>query len=107
MSKIIESSQIPVDEKVYLKKDFLGWRVVEPILDENKNIIWANVFSKRGMMALFIILIVLGFGWLAFEEQIDNYNSVMKEPCKYCKDCMSYKVSDEFDFTNIELDLDG
>jgi len=88
---IIESSNIPENEKVYLKKDFLGWRVVEPVIDpETKRIVWRNVFSKKGIAFLIFILVVIGFGYLAYQEQITNFNTVMENPCQFCEDCQDY-----------------
>lgn len=88
MKNIIEASEIPEGEKVYLKKDFLGWRVIEPVIDpETNKILWKNLFSKRGIAMLIFILVVLGLGYLGFQEQINNYKLVMDNPCQFCKDC--------------------
>jgi hypothetical protein len=86
--KIIESSQLPLGEKVYLKKDWLGWRVVEPITDpETGKFIWKNFFNKRGFIQLGIILLILVFSYFAFQEQLSNWNTVMSNPCSFCSDC--------------------
>ena len=104
MKGIIESSQIPADEKVYLKKDFMGWRVVEPVIDpETKNILWGNVFSARGMITLAIILFILGVGYFAFEEQVTNYKSLTQNPCLYCKDCNSFDRGYKINLTILEV----
>lgn len=90
MGKIIEAAELPHEEKIYLKKDFLGWRVVEPIIDpETKKFIWKNFFNKKGFIALLFILMLLGVCYLAFKEQVDNYKRVMNEPCSFCKDCQA------------------
>ena len=89
MSKIIEASGIPEDTKVYLKKDWTGWRVVEPIMDENKKILWKRLIfgtRKERVFLAFIILIIIS-GYLAYREQLNNYYSVLNDPCSYCKDC--------------------
>ena len=90
MTNIIESSNIPESEKVYLRKDFLGWRVVEPWKDpETGKINWFNFIlgGKRGVVFLIVLLLLLGVGYLAFKEQVANFNTVMDNPCSYCKDC--------------------
>jgi len=88
MSKIISVNEIPRGEKIYAKKDFLGWRIVEPIRDpETKEFIWKNFLSKKGFIMLFILLLIFAFTYLAFQEGINNYREVMKNPCKFCIDC--------------------
>lgn len=91
MANIIEAGNVPENERVYLKKDFLGWRVVEPIKDpETKEILWKNVFSKKGFFNLVILLLILGMVYLGYNESITNYKEVMTNPCSYCKDCQEY-----------------
>lgn len=86
--KIIESSQIPLGEKVYLKKDFLGWRVVEPIIDpETGKFVWKNFFSKKGFFNLAILLLILAIGYLAFKETLANMELVLQNPCAFCNSC--------------------
>lgn len=85
-NRIIETSQLPLGEKVYLKKDFLGWRVVEPVIDpETKKFVWKNFFSKKGFFNLLVIILILATLWLAFKEQIANYQAVMQNPDLFCK----------------------
>jgi hypothetical protein len=87
------------NEKVYLKKDWSGWRVVEPLFlkDENGKIdwktwSWRNFFSKKGFVTLAYLLILLLLIWLAVKEQIVNYHNFMRNPCKFCTDCQSYAI---------------
>lgn len=92
MKNIIESSQIPEDTKVYLKKDWTGWRVVEPIKDENGKFLWKRILlgtTKERVFLGFIFLIAL-LGYLAFDEQLDNYNRVVNNPCAYCNSCQVF-----------------
>lgn len=89
MGKIIESQDLPEGTKVYLKKDWTGWRVVEPIKDQNGKFLWKRIFlgtTKERVFLGFIALIVL-LGYLAVDEQIDNYKRVMDNPCAYCNSC--------------------
>lgn len=89
MGEIIEASSLPEDTKVYLKKDIFGWRTVEPIKDENGKVLWKRMilgtWRERAFMG-FIILLVL-FSYLGFKEQLNNYYSVMNNPCAYCNSC--------------------
>lgn len=89
MKKIIEASELPQDTKVYLKKDWTGWRVVEPIKDENGKFLWKRMIlgtrKERAFLGFIIFLALVSY--LAFDEQLDNYNSVMGNPCAYCNSC--------------------
>lgn len=100
MKNIIESSQLPEGEKVYLKKDWTGWRVVEPITYDarpvkvNNKIDWSAFNWKRMLLGTrkeraflgFIIFLAL-ISYLAFDEQVANYNLVVNNPCAYCNSC--------------------
>lgn len=91
--RIIKAEELPDQEEVYLKKDWLGWRVVDPVKHpETGMIIWKNVFNKKGFLLLIILLLLLGIGYLGFNEQIDNYKKVMSDPCPYCSDCQNYVI---------------
>lgn len=111
MNKMIQKVEIN-GEKVYLKKDFLGWRTVEPIIDnvgnpvERKHLInklkskevsfknnWMQFISggKRGLVILITLLVLLGIIYLGVREQIDNYRIIAKNPCQFCKDNFAYK----------------
>ena len=82
-------------ETIYLKKDWTGWRTVDPIKDPHtKKFIWKNLFNKKGLLVLGFILLILGLGYLGFKEQINNYRTVMDEPCKFCKDSIEYQYKD-------------
>ena len=97
---IIEASQLPESEKVYLKKDFIGYRVVEPFLNENnepmfftelkgkhlnkRNLMVLAFGGKRGLYFLIIVLFLTGLLYLGITELIENYKKVAESPCEYC-----------------------
>lgn len=87
--KIIESSELPQDTKVYLKKDWTGWRVVEPIKDENGKFLWKRILlgTKKERAFLGFIFLILLLVYLAYGEQLDNYKRVLNNPCAYCTTC--------------------
>ena len=111
---IIEASQLPSEEKVYLKKDWFGWRVVHPIRNEDSSLNWFNfIFGSKSNLAFLIIIILLaGVFYLGINELIDNYKLIADEPCKFCKDCheicrgiirnISYKVT-TINFSSIKI----
>lgn len=87
--KIIEASELPDNVKVYLKKDWTGWRVVEPIRSQDGKLLWKRILfgtTKERVFLGFILLIIV-LGYLGFQEQINNYKKVMDNPCAYCNSC--------------------
>lgn len=77
---IIEASQLPSNEKVYLRKDWLGWRVVEP------NTKWYHwiLGGKKNIFILIVILIVAAILYIGFSEVIDAYKTIADNPCNFC-----------------------
>lgn len=77
---IIEAANLPEGEKVYLKKDYFGWRVVEPPTK------WYHYIfgSKRNVVfLLFIAVIAIGL-YFGILELISAYRDVAANPCNYC-----------------------
>lgn len=99
----MEIKEVEIEnERVYLKKDWTGWRTVEPIIEPTtKKFIWKNFLSKKGFLTLGYIIILLLVLWLAFREQLANYHEVVSNPCKYCLDCVTQQSS--INLTNIYL----
>lgn len=89
MASYIEASQLPTDEKVYLKKDFLGWRVVHPLKNEDGSWNWFNlIFGSKSNLVFLIVLLLIGVTiYLGYHEQLANFKEVMNNPCNYCNDC--------------------
>src|SRR3990167_1667898 len=103
MGKIVEASDLPEGTKIYLKKDWTGWRVVEPIKDENNKFLWKRILlgtRKEKAFLGFIIFLVL-MGYLAFNEQLDNYKSVLNNPCAYCTTCQENNREFLKEFVNL------
>ena len=83
---IIEAGDLPQDERIYMKKDFLGWRVVYPIKNPNGSINWFNLITggKRNLIfTLIMIAFVLGFFWV-YNHDTAEMQKVVKAPCSYC-----------------------
>ena len=87
--KIIEASELPSEEQVYLKKDFLGWRVVHPIRNSEGKLNWFNfIFGSKSNLVFLIIIFILAVGfYLGINELINNYKLIADNPCKFCSDC--------------------
>jgi len=87
---MIEAKDLPEDEKIYLKKDYCGWRVVEPIRDpETNKINWFNLLvgGKKGLLFLLAIIIIAGLFYLGVTELLSAYKEIALNPCLYCEDC--------------------
>ena len=102
MVKIIETQDLPFGDKVYLKKDIFGYRVVYPNKnpDGSWNIInllfggWNNLL----LLIIFIaaILLVL-YGGYSNVQQVENfYSNISENPYEYCTNLLrspSYDAS--------------
>ena len=80
---MIEAQNIPWEEKVYLKKDFLGWRVVNPIKNEDGTINWFNFIlgGKRGIVQIIgitIIGILIGLSYQEVGKYWQSYYAITK-----------------------------
>jgi hypothetical protein len=77
------------NETVHLKKDWLGWRVVHPLKNEDGSWNWFNVcFGSKSNLVFLVILLVLGCAfYFGVQELISNYKMVADNPCNFCSDC--------------------
>jgi len=62
---IIKAENLPIGEKIYLKKSsFFGWKVVNPIKNEDGSMNWFNFFVGGNWWNLILVaitvLIILG-----------------------------------------------
>ena len=93
MANYIEAAQLPESEKVYLKKDFMGWRVVEPPTK------WYHYItgSKRNFITLIVLLVILGFLMYAHFHDVnaiqDTYGKMADDPIGWCKDVKAGNIS--------------
>lgn len=91
-NKIIETSELPLGQKVYLKHDAFGWRVVEPWKNpETGKINWFNFCfgGKRALLMLIVVLVILALIYFGVNEMISNYKVIAEAPCQFCKDCFT------------------
>lgn len=83
--KIIEASELPEGEKVFLRKVRKGYKVIKPFKDiSTGKIIWKNIFSSDGMFTtMLIVLIFLGNLYLFHQQTkaIIEYDDQLKEKC--------------------------
>jgi hypothetical protein len=91
MANYTEASQLPEGDKVYLKKDWFGYRVVLPAKNEDGSWNWLNLMGgKKGIvLGIFYIVLAILF-YLGVKELIGNYALVAANPCDFCKDCQEY-----------------
>lgn len=79
----IEAHELPENEQVYLKKDWLGWRVVEPNLPGD-SLTKKLIGSKRNIFISVIIIILALLFYLGVNEIIAQYKDIANSPCNYC-----------------------
>ena len=89
MGNIIKVSNIPENDRVYLKKDFLGYRIIHPIKNEDGSWNWLNLLVGGESNLVFLILLVLVGVTIYFgiNEIISQYKLIADNPCDFCYDC--------------------
>lgn len=87
--KIIEAADLPEGEKVYLKKDMFGYRIVEPVKNEDGSYNWKRLIlgTPRSRAQLVFYLMIVLLLYVGINELIGNYKAVAESPCSYCTDC--------------------
>jgi|ETNvirnome_2_300_1030623.scaffolds.fasta_scaffold06554_7 hypothetical protein len=84
--KIIEASELPLEEQVYLKKDIFGWRIVNPVKDAEGNWLWNNFLfggARNLFMLLLMLIIIFGFIWI-YNHDMAEMQEVVEDPCSFC-----------------------
>ena len=119
MGQIIEASQLPQTDKVYLKKDFLGYRIVHPWSNpETGKLNWFNICTGGWRNLITIAVVVLFLLWVLYDtnNQIKEYKEycepISKDPVKFCEDIGFYdaqaklrqKPSFEFNVSSLKLE---
>jgi len=112
MGRIIEASDLPIEDKLYLKKDLFGWRVVNPIRNTDGSINHVNLFfggARNFAFLLIMLAFVLGFFYV-YNHDTSEMQGVLENPCGYCGTIDMQKVMNErliaFEKVNKELDND-
>ena len=77
------------NEKIYLRKDMFGWRVVNPIKIDGKINYKNLLLGNRKVIILTIVwLLIMGFILYGVNEMVSSCRDMTKNPCKYFKvDC--------------------
>ena len=98
---IIKAEDLPEGDKVYLKKDIFGWRVVSPIRNEDGKLNLYNLITggSRNLVFLIIILIIiLSFIW-TYSHDINAVKSYYKDisdnPTDFCKKVLEPEIAQE------------
>lgn len=72
-------------DRIYLKKDFLGWRLVNPYKIDGK-LNWTNVLTGgwRNLIMLVGLLSILGILMFAHFHDIEGLRYAYEYPSSYC-----------------------
>lgn len=91
-NNIIKAEDLPENEIVYLKKDIFGWRVVEPINNEDGSINYRRLIlgSKRSWLAAGIIVLMFLLFYLTIHDTALQLKQRVEAPCYYCADSPQY-----------------
>jgi hypothetical protein len=100
--RIFESGELPEYTKLYLRRDFLGWRVVHPVRNENGTMNWMNFMfgGKRNLVVLIILALIFGILYVGVSELINNYKDIAANPCRFCVDC---HIKDTINYLEVNL----
>jgi len=82
------------EEKVYLKKDWFGYRLVHPIKNPDGSFNWLNLLvgGKRNLITLIIIFILISLLFFGINELISNYQFIAENPCQFCNGFISPNI---------------
>lgn len=100
MSKIIEASRLPSEEKLYLKKDIFGWRVVHPIKNEDGSINYFNLIlgGWRNLFILVLFLIIMFIIMYSYNHDIttlqNHYSNISENPWEFCRNMYGSNSAD-------------
>lgn len=106
MKKIFRVDEVPAEEQVYLKKDILGWRTVEPYRRENGSLNWWSVLfgGKRGLAFMLWMFLIIGLFFVGTYELTKGMRDIVENPCKYCsQEVQEYITPDELSNLNITV----
>lgn len=86
---VYKPEELPENAKVYLKRDMFGWRIVNPIKNENGSINWINLLvgGWRNFVFLLWIMILILLMLYGHYELTDSMRQVVDKPCAFCEDC--------------------
>lgn len=90
MTKIIEAGEIPLDEKVYVKKDWFGWRVVNPNKDPvTGKINWFNTLlgGRKGLVILLVIMFIATCLYFGIQELVNA------QAASICAEALKFKIN--------------
>ena len=104
MKYIIDSKDLPENERVYLKKGLFGYRVVHPIKNKDGTTNWINLLIGGWgnlFKLLFILFIIFCFIY-GVQEMLGSCRDMARNPCKYTDlDCSTFQWQNPYDSYNL------
>ena len=93
------------DEKVYLRKDWLGWHVVYPIRNEDGSWNWFNFLfgGKANLITLIIILVLAAFLLFGVSTMFASCRDLATNMGSYCHHNDAVSLINEAIRNNISL----
>lgn len=89
--KIVKAEDLPDNENIYLKKDFMGWRLVNPIKNPDMTTNWKALLigNWRNLITYIVILLIITMTIGAYSHDINKVKELSKgcldNPVAYCK----------------------
>lgn len=85
-NNVITAEELPLDEKIYLKKGLFGYRLVYPIKNEDGTINWINLIfgGKVNIIPLLSQTLILLFLIFAYLKDINAARDILENTFDYC-----------------------
>ena len=111
MKGIIPAENLPEKEKVYLKRDFLGWRLVSPIRNEDGSYNWFNLIigGKRNLFILGMFMFITLLAIFAYSHDVnaikDFYAEIAHNPTTFCNQYMTNGTNRYSELADINISI--
>lgn len=78
-------------EKIHLKKDYFGYRIIHPYRNEDGTINWLNLLfgGKKNLVSLILYMLIVFLFYMGINEIISAYKIIAANPCDFCIDCFT------------------
>jgi hypothetical protein len=85
-------------EKVHLKKDYFGWRIIYPYRNEDGSINWINLLfgGRKNLVTLILYMLIVFLLYMGIQELISAYKVIANNPCGFCSSCYSNSYENTF-----------
>jgi len=109
----VEASQLPENDKVYLRRGRSGWSIVHPRKNPDGSTNYPNLLfgGKQNLFKLLLYIILALIIYVGVSELISEYKFVADNPCNFCRlaeqQVLNPQFTDSLRLPNINITLGG